>query len=35
MLRGNNPATIDDKGRLKIPTVFRAEIEVAWAATFT
>ena len=34
MLRGNNPATIDDKGRLKIPTVFRAEIEVAWGSDF-
>jgi len=34
MLRGNNPATIDDKGRLKIPTVFRTEIEVAWGSDF-
>ena len=34
MLRGNAPATIDDKGRLKIPTVFRAEIEVTWGSDF-
>src|SRR4029079_18968847 len=27
MLRGNHPATIDDKGRLKIPNGFRARIE--------
>lgn len=34
MLRGNNPATIDDKGRLKIPAVFRAEIESTWGSDF-
>lgn len=34
MLRGNNPATIDDKGRLKIPAVFRAEIESTWGNDF-
>ena len=34
MLRGNAPATIDDKGRLKIPSVFRSEIEVAWGSEF-
>ena len=34
MLRGNAPATIDDKGRLKIPAVFRAESEVAWGSDF-
>src|SRR5438552_15593519 len=34
MLRGNAPATIDDKGRLKIPSVFRAEIEVTWGSDF-
>ena len=34
MLRGNAPATIDDKGRLKIPTVFRTEIEVTWGSDF-
>ena len=27
MLRGNSPARIDEKGRLKIPTVFRNYIE--------
>ena len=27
MFRGNAPATIDDKGRLKIPTSFRALLE--------
>ena len=27
MLRGNAPATIDDKGRLKIPQAFRALLE--------
>jgi MraZ protein len=29
MLRGNQTATIDEKGRLKIPSGFRAEIEDA------
>jgi len=27
VLRGNAPATIDDKGRLKVPSAFRAFIE--------
>ena len=27
MLRGNQPAKIDDKGRLKVPSAFRALIE--------
>ena len=27
MLRGNSPAKIDDKGRLKIPNAFRSLIE--------
>ncbi len=27
MLRGNTPARIDDKGRLKVPSAFRAFIE--------
>jgi MraZ protein len=27
MLRGNHPARIDDKGRLKVPNGFRAHIE--------
>ena len=34
MLRGNAPATIDEKGRIKIPSVFRAEIESTWGADF-
>ena len=34
MLRGNAPATIDDKGRLKIPSIFRAEIEDSWGSDF-
>jgi MraZ protein len=27
MFRGNNPATVDDKGRLKIPTAFKALLD--------
>ena len=27
MLRGNSPAKIDDKGRLKVPNGFRAYLE--------
>ncbi len=27
MLRGNTPTKVDEKGRLKIPTLFRGEIE--------
>ena len=34
MLRGNAPATIDEKGRLKIPTTFRAHIEESWGSDF-
>ena len=30
MLRGNQPATVDDKGRIKIPTSFRTSIREAW-----
>jgi MraZ protein len=30
MLRGNHPARIDDKGRLKVPNSFRATIESQW-----
>jgi len=30
MLRGNHPARIDDKGRLKIPNGFRSLIESQW-----
>jgi len=34
MLRGNAPATIDDKGRLKVPAMFRTEIEDSWGSDF-
>ena len=34
MLRGNSPATIDEKGRLKIPSSFRAHIEESWGSDF-
>ena len=34
MLRGNAPATIDEKGRLKVPSSFRAEIEDSWGSDF-
>jgi len=34
MLRGNAPATVDEKGRLKIPSTFRAHIEESWGSDF-
>jgi MraZ protein len=34
MLRGNAPATIDEKGRLKIPAIFRADMEDSWGSDF-
>src|SRR5881409_2486753 len=34
MLRGNAPATIDEKGRLKIPSIFRTDIEESWGSDF-
>ncbi len=34
MLRGNAPATIDEKGRLKIPSIFRADIDESWGSDF-
>ena len=34
MLRGNAPAKIDEKGRLKIPSSFRAFIEASWGSDF-
>lgn len=34
MLRGNQPATIDEKGRLKIPSGFRTHIEESWGSDF-
>ena len=30
MLRGNQPATVDDKGRIKVPTSFRAAIRESY-----
>ena len=30
MLRGNHPARVDDKGRLKLPNAFRAHVEAQW-----
>lgn len=32
MLRGSQPATVDDKGRIKIPTSFRKTIHDAYGA---
>src|SRR3989304_3468015 len=32
MLRGNHPARIDDKGRLKVPNGFRTVVESQWGA---
>ena len=29
MFRGNNPAKVDDKGRLKIPSAFKALLDAA------
>ena len=34
MFRGNNPATVDDKGRLKIPTAFKAELDEKYGQDF-
>src|SRR5271157_369349 len=34
MLRGNNPATVDDKGRLKIPTAFKADLDEKYGQDF-
>ena len=34
MLRGNSPATVDEKGRLKIPSTFRTYIEESWGSDF-
>ncbi len=34
MLRGNQPARIDEKGRLKIPSAFRGDIEDSWGSDF-
>jgi MraZ protein len=34
MLRGNAPARIDEKGRLKIPSVYRGDIQDSWGSDF-
>lgn len=34
MLRGNYPATVDGKGRLKIPTAFKIHIEETYGLDF-
>jgi MraZ protein len=34
MLRGNYPATVDAKGRLKIPTVFKSFLDQNYGADF-
>ena len=32
VLRGNHPARIDDKGRLKVPNSFRSLVEAQWGS---
>jgi transcriptional regulator MraZ len=34
MLRGNYPATVDGKGRVKIPTTFKSHLEVTFGHDF-
>jgi len=34
MLRGNATATVDDKGRFKVPVQFRAYIDETWGTDF-
>ena len=34
MLRGNATATVDDKGRFKVPVQFRGYIEETWGSDF-
>jgi MraZ protein len=34
MLRGNNPATVDGKGRLKIPSAFKAFLDQNYGTDF-
>jgi MraZ protein len=34
MLRGNYPATVDGKGRLKIPAAFRTDLDESYGADF-
>src|ERR1700733_12071160 len=34
MFRGNNPASVDEKGRLKIPTAFKTELDEKYGQDF-
>ena len=34
MLRGNAPATVDERGRLKVPSLFRTDVEDTWGSDF-
>ncbi|HET7212863.1 MAG TPA: division/cell wall cluster transcriptional repressor MraZ [Terriglobia bacterium] len=34
MLRGNYPATVDGKGRVKVPTTFKSQLEVTFGHDF-
>jgi MraZ protein len=34
MLRGNYPATVDGKGRVKVPTAFKSHLEVTFGHDF-
>lgn len=34
MFRGNNPASVDEKGRLKIPTAFKAVLDEKYGQDF-
>ena len=34
MFRGNNPATVDEKGRLKIPAAFKTELDENYGQDF-
>jgi MraZ protein len=34
MFRGNNPASVDEKGRLKIPTAFKAVLDEKYGQEF-
>lgn len=34
MLRGNQPATVDGKGRIRVPTSFRSQIQERWGDEF-
>ncbi len=34
MFRGNNPASVDEKGRLKIPTAFKAQLDEKYGQDF-